>query len=342
MLVPFHTPRLLVRSFRPDDADGLWQRRNDPEVARYQNWTVPFPRERVASMLEDLVGNDEPVVDEWWMAAVAERDTDEVVGDLAVHLTWEGRTAEIGYTFGRAHWGRGYALEAVGGLLGRLFERPETTRVFGMLHPDNVASAMLLERTGFLFEGHTRSSYWVGEEVSDDWIYGMTRADHQAWRARSSAEPGSVLLVDITPDNLRDVRRLQTHRSQEAFVAPMGASFADALVPEVVDGAPVEPWYRAVEADGEIVGFVMLARSTEHHPEPFLWRMLIDRLHQRRGIGTRAVALVEEVCREAGDATLLTSWVEGRGSPAPFYRRLGFEPTGEIDGGEVVGRKRLT
>lgn len=341
MLVPFRTPRLLVRSFRPDDADGLWRRRNDPEVARYQNWTLPFPSARAVSMVEDVAGTAEPAIDEWWMAAVVEPDSDEVVGDLAVHLTWEGRTAEIGYTFGRAHWGRGYALEAVGGLLERLFERPGMTRVFGMLHPDNVASAMLLERTGFLFEGHTRSSFWVGDEVSDDWIYGMTRADHEAWRARPSAEPDSVRLVEVTPDNLRDVRRLRTHRTQEAFVAPMGASFADALVPEVVDGAAVEPWYRAVEADGEIVGFVMVARSTEHHPEPFLWRMLVDRMHQRRGIGRRAVALVEEACRETGDSTLLTSWVEGRGSPAPFYRRLGFEPTGEMDGREVVGRKRL-
>ena len=49
-----------------------------------------------------------------------------------------------------------------------------------MLHPDNPASAMVMERNGFLFEGHTRSSFWLGGEVSDDWIYGLLQPDWHA------------------------------------------------------------------------------------------------------------------------------------------------------------------
>ncbi len=75
------------------------------------------------------------------------------------------------------------------------------TRVEGMLHPDNPASAMVLERVGMLFEGHTRSSFWVGDENSDDWLYGMTRADWEAWRDRPRSRPDEVRLVEITPDN---------------------------------------------------------------------------------------------------------------------------------------------
>lgn len=341
MVTPIRTPRLRIRRFRLDDAEGLWRRRNDPDVARYQNWSIPFPRDRAEAMVEEVAATDEPPVDDWWMAAVCEATSGEVLGDLAVNLTAGGRTAEIGYTFDRRHWGRGYATEALDALVDRLFERPGLTRVFGMLHPDNVASAMVLERTGFRFEGHTRSSFWLDDEVSDDWIYGMTRDDREVWRARPRTAPESVRLVEITPENLGTVGRLRTHRSQEAFVAPMGVSFGNALVPEVVDGAPLEPWYRAVEVDGVIVGFVMVARSGAHHPEPYLWRLLVDRLHQRRGIGRRVVALVEAECRAWGDESLLTSWVEGKGSPAPFYRRLGFEPTGDVVDGEVVGRRPL-
>ena len=33
---------------------------------------------------------------------------------------------------------------------------------------------------------------------------------------------------------------------------------------------------------------------------------------------------------------LLLSYVPGEGSPEGFYRGLGFEPTGEVDEGEVV------
>ena len=35
---------------------------------------------------------------------------------------------------------------------------------------------------------------------------------------------------------------------------------------------------------------------------------------------------------------LLVSWVPANGGPEPFYRSLGFVPTGEVDGGEIVAK----
>ena len=215
------------------------------------------------------------------------------------------------------------------------------TRVFGMLHPDNPASARVMERCGLLFEGHTRSSFWLGDENSDDWIYGMTRTDWEAWRSRPRTPPADVRLVRITSANQRAVARLRTHRTQEAFVAPVVRSYGDALFPEEVDDAPVVPWMRAIEADGILVGFVMVALRTEHHPEPYLWRLLIDRMHQRRGIGGRVVGMIADEMRAMGGGTLLVSWEDGKGSPRPFYLSLGFEPTGRVVDGETEARLRL-
>jgi RimJ/RimL family protein N-acetyltransferase len=282
-----------------------------------------------------------PVDDEWWMAVVCDSASGEAVGDLALNLSQEGHTAEVGYNLAPRHWGRGYAIEAVDALIEYLFDDLEVTRVFGMLHPDNSASAMVLERTGFLFEGHTKSSFWFEGEVSDDWIYGLIRPDWDTWRDRPRHPAIDVHLEEITTANERQVSMLRTHKTQERFVAKMCWSFTDALFPEVVDGSSVVPWMRAVVADDVIVGFVMLALRTEHHPEPFLWRLLVDRLHQRRGIGGRILDLVSEECRLMGDGALLTSWVEGKGSPRPFYLAHGFEPTGRIVDGETEGRKLL-
>jgi RimJ/RimL family protein N-acetyltransferase/GNAT superfamily N-acetyltransferase len=342
VFAPIRTERLFIRPMALSDAADLAARRNDPEVARYQNWETPFPLAEAERMVGEIVAMGGPVDDDWWMAAVCDPDTGETYGDLALGLSWEGRTAEVGYTFASRHWGKGYAVEALGGLVEYLFDDLGVTRVFGMLHPDNPASAMVMERCGFLFEGHTKSSFWLGDEVSDDWIYGLVRDDWEAWRSRPRHPPGEVSLVAVTTENERTVSKLRTHKSQERFVAPMGWSFTDALFPEVVDGAPVVPWMRAVVADGEIVGFVMLALRTEHHPEPYLWRLLIDRMHQRRGIGGRILDLVAAECRAMGDATLLTSWGEGKGSPRPFYLAYGFEPTGRIVDDETEARLRLT
>lgn len=341
MFAPIRTQRLLIRAVTTADAADLAARRSDPEVAKYQNWTIPYPLELAEKMVADLVAMDGPTNDAWWMGIVADPDTAEVFGDVVTHLTQDGRTAEIGFTFFSRFWGRGYAVEATEALIAYLFEAIGVTRVFGMLHPDNPASAMVMERCGMLFEGHTRSSFWLDGENSDDWIYGMTLPNLEAWRARPRTPPAEIRLVEVTADNVRAVSQLTTHKTQERFVAPMLGSFRDALFPETIDGAPVEPWLRAVEADGEIVGFVMLALRTEHHPEPYLWRLLVDRLHQRRGIGRRILELVEAEVRSRGDATLLVSWVEGKGSPRPFYEANGFEPTGVIAHGETEARKTL-
>ena len=342
MFTPIRTKRLLLRRFEPDDLAAYYARRADPEVARYQDWELPYPMERAEKVVSAQAAMDGPENDKWWMAVVCDPDTGEVFGDVGAELSWKGRSAEVGYTFAKEHWGKGYAAEAVQALVRYLFEELDVTRVSGMLHPDNAASAMVLERTGFLFEGETKSSFWVGDEVSDDWIYGMTRPEWETWRDRPRHPPGSVNLVGVSTENVATVVRLTTHRTQEEFVAPMLRSFTDALFPEVVDGAPVEPWMRAVVADEVIVGFVMLALSTEHHPEPFLWRLLIDRLHQRRGIGARILDLVEAECLEMGDESLLTSWGEGKGSPRPFYLAHGFVPTGRVVDEETEGRKRLS
>jgi RimJ/RimL family protein N-acetyltransferase/GNAT superfamily N-acetyltransferase len=342
VFTPIRTDRLLIRAATADDTEGLYQRRNDPVVAKYQNWALPFPRERAEEIVRESAAMEGPINDEWWMPMVVASDSGEVVGDLAVHLTWQGRTAEVGYTFGSAHWGHGYAVEAVEALVEYLFEEVGVTRIFGMLHPENPASAMVLERTGFLFEGHTKNSFWLAEENSDDWIYGLNRSDWDAWRKRPLSPPERVELIEINPHNVQQVRGLATHKTQERFVATMNASFADALVPEIVDGYPAVPWMRAVTADDEIVGFVMLALAHEHFAEPYLWRLLIDRMHQRRGIGGRALELIYQECRGRGATALFTSWGEGKGSPEPFYRSHGFEPTGGlVDDHEIEARRLL-
>jgi diamine N-acetyltransferase len=77
-------------------------------------------------------------------------------------------------------------------------------------------------------------------------------------------------------------------------------------------------------------------------PEYFLWRLMVAAEHQGTGIGRRAVELVTAYVRtRPGAEHLYTSYVPEDGGPGPFYHRLGFVDTGEIDDGEVVTRLSL-
>jgi diamine N-acetyltransferase len=103
---------------------------------------------------------------------------------------------------------------------------------------------------------------------------------------------------------------------------------------------PVKPWYRSIYAHGVAVGFVMIAEVTPAHPEPYLWRLLIDRHHQGRGIGRAALAALARRLRSEGaersDELGRRPW-----RPRAVLPRLGFVPTGEMDGTEVVARLEL-
>ncbi len=332
----------MLRPVRPGDAAALHRRRNDPRVAEWQSWSLPFAPDRAEALIADSMGLSGPTDDQWWMATLADADDRTVLGDLVVRPTWSGRAAEVGYSLDRAAWGNGYATEALDMLLAWLWTEPSLTRVHATLHPDNTPSAMVLERTGFRFEGHTRNSYWVGEVNSDDWLYGMTREDWTDWRSRPRSAPTSVELIEITRSNVAAVRRLVTHRTQERFVSSVDDSLASALIPPIYDTAPARPWPRAVVVDGDLVGFVMLAVVTEHHREPALWRLLIDRRHQRRGIGRRVIELAIDECRAMGAASVRVYWREGRGSPGPLYRTCGFVPTGRSLGGDIEARLMLS
>ena len=160
-----------------------------------------------------------------------------------------------------------------------------------------------------------------------------------------AALPGSTLgavdvtLVEMTEENREAVLALRLAPGQERFVSSVRDSLAEAA-----DYPNARPWYRAVYAGGEPVGFVMVSWNVD--PEPpeiigpwFLWKLLVDERRQGRGYGTAVVRQVAELVRAEGARELLTSYVPEDGGPAGFYERLGFVPTGDLDvSGEVIVR----
>jgi diamine N-acetyltransferase len=144
----------------------------------------------------------------------------------------------------------------------------------------------------------------------------------------------TVELREVSGETVRAICSLKVAPDQEAFVAPNAVSIAEAYFHPTA-------WFRAIYADGEPVGFVMLdddASKSSYN----LWRLMVADGFQGRGYGRRAVELLIDYVRSRpGATTLTTSWVPGEHGPAEFYRKLGFVPTGEMDGGEVVGRLAL-
>jgi len=154
--------------------------------------------------------------------------------------------------------------------------------------------------------------------------------------ADTTAVP-KVSLREITTANRAAVEALAITETQAEYVTGVAQSLAEAAE---TPGAC--PWYRAVYLDDEPVGFVMISDGIRvddpgYLGPYFLWRLLIDRRYQSRGIGSAALALVVAHVRTRTDArVLLTSVAQGPASPIGFYLRLGFRETGEVHEDELV------
>jgi diamine N-acetyltransferase len=140
-----------------------------------------------------------------------------------------------------------------------------------------------------------------------------------------------IELREVTDTNRAEVLALHAGPGQGRFVSSVADSMEEAA--ETPEG---NPWYRAVYADGEPVGFVMLSWDVTPQPPDiigpwFLWKLIVDEHHQGRGIGRGIVDRVVELIGGEGATELFTSHVVADGGPEGFYERLGFLPTGAFD-----------
>ncbi|MEU4219667.1 GNAT family protein [Actinoplanes sp. NPDC026623] len=170
------TDRLVLRRFRPGDAETLAAYRSKPAVAIYQSWRAPYSVERARYAIETMAAAD-PEQPGWFQYAVELASRGTHIGDVGVNLNDNLRQAEIGYTIAPEHQGHGYATEAVRAVLDHLFRRG-LHKVSAECDARNVASARVLERLGFTREGLLRGHTWIKGEWTDDLIYGLLEEDY--------------------------------------------------------------------------------------------------------------------------------------------------------------------
>ncbi len=160
-------------------------------------------------------------------------------------------------------------------------------------------------------------------------ISDTVRTDTMTQSTIAISPTATVALRDITEATLRSILRLKVAPKQEKFVANNAVSIAQAHFSKYA-------WFRAIYADETPVGFIMLHDEPEK-PFYYLWRLMIDTRYQQMGFGRQALAcLIEHVKTRPQATELYVSYVPGAGSAQGFYERIGFEHTGEEDGGERV------
>lgn len=85
------------------------------------------------------------------------------------------RVAEIGYWLGEAYWGRGIMSDAVRAVTAYAFARFDLRRVYAGVFESNAASARVLEKAGYVFEGRLRHAITKDGRTMDELMYAIVR-----------------------------------------------------------------------------------------------------------------------------------------------------------------------
>lgn len=84
------------------------------------------------------------------------REGDSLIGSIGFDGLIKGHKAEIGYWLAKAWWGQGIMTAVVGKACEYAFAERKLVRITAHVFESNVASARVLEKNGFEFEGLLR------------------------------------------------------------------------------------------------------------------------------------------------------------------------------------------
>lgn len=164
--------RTRLRPWRADDRAALLRHADDPQVSLGLRDRFPYPY--TAQDAERFLGGQ--VLDPREPAFAIEIDG-EACGGVGLHpgQDVERHSAEIGYWLGRAHWGQGHLTRVLGALVPWAMRTLALYRVWAKVYANNPASARVLEKAGFAFEGRMRCAIVKRGELLDALLYARTR-----------------------------------------------------------------------------------------------------------------------------------------------------------------------
>ena len=173
------TEDLVLRRPARKDAKDIFRYASDPEVARYVLWEPHRSVSETRMFVRELRSRLRAGCPSSW--AVVLRETGFVIGTIGfMWYSTENRSAELGYSFSREYWNRGYATQALTAVTDAVFRSLPVNRLEAQHDLRNPASGRVMEKSGFRQEGILRSRILNKGEYVDVALYAILRSDWES------------------------------------------------------------------------------------------------------------------------------------------------------------------
>lgn len=170
------TERLILREWTPADAEDLYEYARDPDVGPHAGWKPHEDVRESRKIIDELFRSNET-----W--ALVEKESGRIVGSIGLEQDKyrpEIRSREMGYSLGKAYWGRGYMTEAAKRLIHYAFEELKLEVLMIRTGDANLRSRRVIDKCGFTYEGTLRRAYRLYDgRLREVRCYSMLREDFE-------------------------------------------------------------------------------------------------------------------------------------------------------------------
>lgn len=139
---------------------------SDPEVSKYIGWPLTKNIDETRDYVKEMISREEAGTFKY--ANVVDKGFDKIIGTVMLFGHDESAChAEIGYVLDRGLWGKGLGTEIVKMVQDLAYGDMGLRKLHARVVSENVGSARILEKNGFVEEGRLRDYYNIDGAFMD-------------------------------------------------------------------------------------------------------------------------------------------------------------------------------
>lgn len=172
-MATIYSKKFILRPFKKGDEDSLIRNINNRKIVdRTILISYPYKREDALFWINHNLKLDKAKKKTQINFAIDIGG--DVVGGIGLNIK-KGYKASIGYWLGEKYWGQGIMTTAVKLITKYGFTKLGLRRIYGCVFLFNKASARVLEKAGYKFEGKLRNNTKKGNKLIDDLMFAKVK-----------------------------------------------------------------------------------------------------------------------------------------------------------------------
>ncbi len=169
--------RINLRKLRKTDANSIYENVNNKKIFEYTLIPNPYKKNNAVDFVK--ISQKNIRIKKAFELGIELKESGKIIWMMSLlKFDEKNKNAEIGYWIGEKYWKQGITSEALKLILEFGFKKLKLERIYAKVMHPNKASAKLLEKNGFKYEGTMRHTLFRENKWLDDLVYSILKEEY--------------------------------------------------------------------------------------------------------------------------------------------------------------------